>query len=287
MPKPFDATTKRLVELGPLDWVRFLGLPGSSATVLSADLSTVTTEADRVLRVEHEFPYGIHLEFQASRDETLELRGLRYNALAEYSLGIPIHTVLVLLRPDADDPQLTGRRLRTGVTGAPYLEFYYSVVRLWQVPLETILAGGLSTLPLALLSEAPRSALPHVVEQLAARMESANVAGEAARELWSAAYILAGLRFAPSTLTRVFQGVRQMKESSTYQAILREGRTEGRTEGRLAEARALLLRQGTHKFGPPTRGERSRLSAVRSLERLEALAERLLDVQSWEELLTK
>jgi predicted transposase YdaD len=76
-----------------------------------------------------------------------------------------------------------------------------------------------------------------------------------------------------------------MRESATYQAILREGRTEGRTAGRLAEARSLLLRQGARKFGTPTRAERGRLSATRSLERLESLAERLLDVQSWEELL--
>jgi hypothetical protein len=83
--KPFDATTKRLVELGPMDWVSFLGLPGTDATLLSADLSTVTAGADRVLRVEHEPPYGLHLEFQASRDVAMDLRCLRYNVLAEYA----------------------------------------------------------------------------------------------------------------------------------------------------------------------------------------------------------
>src|SRR5437588_6282854 len=42
-----------------------------------------------------------------------------------------------------------------------------------------------------------------------------------------------------------------MKESSTYQAALEEGRSEGRSEGRIAEARRLLLFVGTARFGPP------------------------------------
>ena len=50
-----------------------------------------------------------------------------------------------------------------------------------------------------------------------------------------------------------------MKESSTYQAILEEGRTEGRVEGRtegaVAEARKLLRLMGDDAFGLPVFGE--------------------------------
>ena len=46
-----------------------------------------------------------------------------------------------------------------------------------------------------------------------------------------------------------------MKESSTYQAILEEGRTEGRTEGQtegaLAEAKKVLRLLGDDAFGAP------------------------------------
>jgi predicted transposase YdaD len=76
-----------------------------------------------------------------------------------------------------------------------------------------------------------------------------------------------------------------MKESTTYQAILREGRAEGLAEGRGEEAQAILLRQGTKRFGVPSEEARSALEAITAIERLEALTERLLDVESWDELL--
>ncbi len=48
--------------------------------------------------------------------------------------------------------------------------------------------------------------------------------------------------------------------SSTYQAILEEGRNEGRGEGAVAEARRLLRLQGEEAFGPRTRELRLGLS---------------------------
>ena len=72
-----------------------------------------------------------------------------------------------------------------------------------------------------------------------------------------------------------------MKESTTYQAILEEGRAEGRAEG---ERRGLLL-LGSQRLGPPDATTRSALNAIDSVERLERMLERLLKVESWEELL--
>ena len=69
MSKRFDAATKQLVETRPADWLAFLGLPGTGASVVDADLSTVTAEADRVVRVDNgPLPYLLHVEFQASYD---------------------------------------------------------------------------------------------------------------------------------------------------------------------------------------------------------------------------
>ncbi|WP_395146554.1 hypothetical protein [Armatimonas sp.] len=52
MAKPFDATTKFLVETHSADWVRLLGLPYAEAKLLDTDLSTVTAAADTLLRVQ-------------------------------------------------------------------------------------------------------------------------------------------------------------------------------------------------------------------------------------------
>ena len=40
MATPFDATTKTLVDFGPEDWLRFLGLPFTTCQVIDSDLAT-------------------------------------------------------------------------------------------------------------------------------------------------------------------------------------------------------------------------------------------------------
>jgi predicted transposase YdaD len=81
-----------------------------------------------------------------------------------------------------------------------------------------------------------------------------------------------------------------MRESVTYQAILREGRQEGiivgRIEGRLDAARRILLRQGTKRFGVPDATTVATIEAIEDLGRLETMVDRLVDgqIQSWDDL---
>jgi hypothetical protein len=72
-----------------------------------------------------------------------------------------------------------------------------------------------------------------------------------------------------------------MRDSSTYQAILDEGRVEGRVEGE----RRLLLLLGTPRFGEPDAATRTRIESITDSETLERLAARLLSTSSWDELL--
>ena len=76
-----------------------------------------------------------------------------------------------------------------------------------------------------------------------------------------------------------------MEESVTYQAIVRRGREEGREEGRVQATRELLRRLGEKRFGPPPAAVQAALAAITDVAQLERLSERLLDVESWEELL--
>jgi hypothetical protein len=65
-----------------------------------------------------------------------------------------------------------------------------------------------------------------------------------------------------------------------------EGRAKGREEGRMDEVRAMLLRQGRRKFrAAPSRKQQQTLKGITDLGQLEALAERLVDVKSWTDLL--
>lgn len=280
MPKPFDATTKSLIELRPADWLAYLGLPDAAVEVIDADLSTVTASADKVLRVRETPPWLLNLEPQAGYERDLGERLLEYSVLLRRRHHLGVRTIVLLLRPAVDGPRVTGREDHFLPEGHQYLWFEYGVVRAWQIPVGDMLAGGLGTLPLAPLADVPQAELPGVIRQMETRI-SAEAAPETAGVLWTATYVPMGLRYSGAVAERLLEGVRQMKESVTYQKIVEEGRVEGRVE----EARALLLRLGRKRFGPPSPAAEAALAGITAIERLEALSERLLDAESWEELL--
>lgn len=78
-----------------------------------------------------------------------------------------------------------------------------------------------------------------------------------------------------------------MRESSTYQAILEEGRTEGRTEGAVAEAKRVLRLQGDAAFGPPDARTAALIEQLNDLVRLEELLTRVRTAGSWRDLFSR
>src|SRR5208337_2574444 len=111
MSKLFDALTRSLLEKYPADWLNQLGLiHGEPVRVINSDLSSVTAEADKVIRVEGPQPWLVHIELQAGYDRTLPRRLLRYNALLNVKHDLAVHTVAILLHHGADGPELTGER---------------------------------------------------------------------------------------------------------------------------------------------------------------------------------
>ena len=157
----------------------------------------------------------------------------------------------------------------------------YDVLRVWDRPVSDFLSAPLGLLPLAPLAGVRQPDLAAVVGRMKAR-----IAREAAppldTKLWSATYMLMGLRFDEAVINAVLEGVMRMEESVTYQAILRRGRQEGRAEG----ARAMVLRGGRKKFGPPTAAHEAALNAITDIYRLESLVEKSYDAATWDELLS-
>jgi predicted transposase YdaD len=154
------------------------------------------------------------------------------------------------------------------------------VIRAWEQPVDAVLAGGLGTLPLAPMADVSEAELPSIVHRMGERIRSEASPDEAAT-LWTSTYVLMGLRYPPGLAEQILRGVRGMRESSTYQVILAEGRVEGRIE----EARDVLLRLGRKRFGPSDDRVQATIQGISSRERLEELSERLLDVTTWQELL--
>jgi predicted transposase YdaD len=276
--QPFDTSTKELIETQPADWLEFVGLGRREVDVINADLATITAAADKVLRVQAPVPGLAHLELQADYDAELDERTLQYSVLLRRRHSLAVKSVVVLLRPQADGPRMTGELRYHDPEEDWYLIFRYRIVRVWQKPVEEVLAGGLGALPLAPLTQVAEERLPGVIRRMEERIRQEASPGEAGI-LWAATYLLLGLRLTDERAARLLEGVRGMKESTTYQAILREGRVE--------EALAILLRLGNRRFGPPSDEARAALEAITDIERLEALTERVLDVESWDELLAE
>jgi predicted transposase YdaD len=284
--KPFDATTKELIETDPAGWVAYLGCaaPPSAVRMVDADLSTVTTDTDKVIRVDDPEPWLLHLDIQTGANWEMERRLLRFNVLLHHRHGLPVASAVVLLRKAANMTWLTGRLPFAPPVG-PAWELRYQVIRVWERPAAEFLTGPLGLLPLAPLADIKSDDLPRVVADMRSRIDAQSGRPLAAK-LWAATYVLMGLRFGEALIENVLSGVLQMEESVTYQAILRRGRESGRQEGRAEEAVKTLLMQGRMKFQvPASEVQEAALNAITDLARLEALLGRILVVNSWDELL--
>jgi hypothetical protein len=134
-------------------------------------------------------------------------------------------------------------------------------------------------LTLAPLGDVARERLPEVIERMRERLEG-EAPYEQRRELWAATFLLMGLRYENALIEQLLKGVQGMEESTTYQLIL--GR--GEAKGEVKEARKLVLRLGRKRFGEPDASVQKALRDA-SLDRLEEMADRLLQAETWQELL--
>ena len=292
---------KQLIEADPLAWLHFVGLPGETAMLFDPELSSFVADADKMLRVTNP-NYLAHLELQSTYKAFLGDRTLFHNVVAHHKHGLPVISVVILLRKEADGPAMTGR------VAYGDLNFGYTIVRLWELSAAEMLAAPLALLPLVPLTDLSETELPTVVQQMAARYElEASEADSDA--FWAATMLLMGLKYPPEFTIELLKGVMKMTESSTYQYILREGmkggiakglaegkavgleegkaegKAEGIAKGKAEEARAILMRIGTKRFGDADAYTQIALDAFTSHEQFELLVDRALEVESWRELL--
>jgi predicted transposase YdaD len=284
--KPYDALARMLLEAHPADWLALLGLGRDAPVqVVNSDVSTVTAEADKVLLIEAPAPWIVHVEVQTSHKTDLPRRLLRYNALLNVRHDLPVHSVAVLLFPEADGPAIDGVLRQASPDGRCRLELHYQVTRIWEASAEE-LAAGLGTVPLAALVLPSPEDLPPLVDRLKAAFALHPTPDEG--EIWTALYILIGRRFRDDALAdRLLRGIRAMQDSVTYQKIVGEGERKGRIEGQLDEARVLLLRLGARRFSEPDPTIRQRIGELADLERLERMIEQVLTAGGWDELIAE
>jgi predicted transposase YdaD len=298
MPNPFDAANKHLVRPHPADWLALAGLPvGRSIKIVDVDLSAVSAAADKLLQVDGPSPYMAHQEFQSGPDNDLDLRILGYNVLARRQFRLAVRSVVFALRPQAITPRVRGHVL-DGSDPDFELQFRYRLIRVWELPPAKLLDGGIGTLPLAPISAVTQAQLPAMIETMAKRFDAEAPASEVP-DLWSVTRILLGLKWPRSVVGPLLKGALKMRESDTYQEILEEGVeigvargvaqgvAQGVEQGREQEARSIIIRTGSKRYGPPSESIRSRLESISDVTALEAIMDRLVEgaASSWADLI--
>jgi hypothetical protein len=261
--------------------------------IIDADIATIAGATDKVIRVTGPPDWLLAVDFQAGHDALAKLPDvLLYNSALFRRHGVLTRSLLVLLHAGADSPKLTGLYERGFPDQAFDVALRYALVRVWQVPAQKWLSGGLGLVPLAPLGAVQPEELPEVIAQMKKRFGRKVLPARAA-ELWSATYILMGLRYEQVLIQKLLQGVMTMKESVTYQAILQEGEAKGKAEGKaeglalgeIEEAKKILVLLARNRFGEPPAQALAAIAAVSDVKKLEDLSVRLLEAASWQDLL--
>jgi hypothetical protein len=144
MPKAFDATFKDLVATFPGNFGAAFDLAGPVPLFVdNVELSVVSAATDVVLGRGQPPDAFIILDFQASGAKDLLSRTLMYNAVLHHHKQVPVHSILVLLRPVAYMDQL-----ERGVHYAVWpvrgqTDHRCELIKLWERPVEQFLTAGL------------------------------------------------------------------------------------------------------------------------------------------------
>jgi len=272
------STLKTLAELSPADWLPLVKRRRRRVTVEDSDVGTIVSGAtDKLFRVHDEPEYLLHLDVEAGHFRAdLPLRLRFYNSVFEYRHQRVALSAAVLLAPQADSPQWNGLLQRGLPNETPRGILRYDVIRVWQLPVDQLLAGGPGTLALAPISAVSEGDVRQVVRRVKERLTGPKSPRRAA-DVLAAVYVLLGLRYTDDFADALFEEVLGMEESSTYRAIVRRGREE--------EGRHMLLLMGEAKFGPPDAAARAAIESITDVAQLEELAVRLITADRWQELL--
>ncbi|HEV3024830.1 MAG TPA: hypothetical protein VGX76_20275 [Pirellulales bacterium] len=240
----------------------------------------MTTAADLILGLGEPLEEVIHFEFQSSAAAWKHADLMAYNALLFAQLHVHVHTVMVLLRPEAAHANTTGVVTYAPRPGRGKMDFVYEVVRLWERPAEELLAADLGVAPLAVLGRLPRDlsledGLTAVVQRIVERLTK-EASPDKAKKLLTETLLLTGLRVRRDAAVRIFRGIRIMQESDTYLMILDEGREKG--------AREYILIVGEERLGPPDESIKAGLDIVTDLDRLKRMVRRAAKAANWQEI---
>ena len=296
---------RTLYDREPADWLDYLRIavpdPGQ-LRILDSNVSTIGAEVDKAVWVGGPEPFIVHTEFVSGRKRDLPEVAFGYNTLLTQKYQVPVWSVIVLLRPAADGPELTGVLEKSFPGRGQSLLFRYEVIRIWLEPPEKLLKAGLAVLPLAPVSNVAPEQLEEVVTAVAERLKAARPipqqpTGVVDGDLW-------GLHGAASSAAEQGEadyrggqgddlGHSRHRRVVGLSGHLRRGRGQGSGRGG-AKGGGEPCRRGTqcHPRRSAQEAGRARtsvllslLAALGDLDRLNLLLDALLDAATWDDLL--
>lgn len=270
MPATADIGSKRLVELAPHTWVRWLtGDPTATALdVLSGEFHWVARATDVLLKA-HSAQHGPFLlvnEIQFRPDVAMARRIRAYAALAEERYDLPVFPVVLNILPPSAN---------TTIAQSYHSEFMglmahqdYKVVNLWEVEAEAVLAQDwVSLLPFAPVLKGGDN--PLIIRQALARLRQ----DERLADMETLLAFFATFVLTPEEVQRLMRwNMTILRESPWYVEIEKEGLQkglemglqQGLQQGRLQGQIEMLLSLLDYRFGvtkPELAGHLRRLSS--------------------------
>src|SRR6266568_9661637 len=240
----FDNVMKRLIGTYGDQFTHWLDPDATFIQPLNIELKSQHIHADALLQVTKRKKPGIlHLEVQTAKDPDMGIRLLEYNALASRQYDhLPVSSYVIYLRDVQDVPEPPYIRRFPDEQGQEVHRFFYTSIKLADIPAEVILQSGLlGLLPFVTLTKGGKKpkVVKTMIEQLAERK---------AFDLLMMAQVLGGLVFeeenereAFKRRFRMFQNV--LQESWVYQEIgqefLEKGLEKGREEERQKSVQSL------------------------------------------------
>ncbi len=273
----FDSVSKFQIEQYPVDFATWLlGEPIALTRLEPTELSVEPIRADSIILLQSP-ELILHCEFQTDPDPKMPFRMADYRLRGYRKFPHKRMVQVVIYLRETSSELVDQTTFQAGE-----LNHRFQVIRIWEVP-ASILLGSTGLLPYAVLGQTEDriSVLQQVstlIEELP-RTEQSN--------LFAVTSVLAGLKLDRAVIQRLMRS-EVMKESVIYQDILAEGeqkgRVEGRVEGRTEEARSMVTRQLTKRFGSLPVKLQAQFNAL-SIDQIESLGEDLLDFTTINDLL--
>jgi hypothetical protein len=283
-----EAILRKLVGMDPGAFLSLVGFSSAGpVTLIEWGVFPHVVPVDMVLRASAKEPWLAVVELVTRRDADVVARLEVTSIHVAIRLNLPIAPVVVLVRPEADDSGITGRKVVRGPGGEAITEFSYEVARIWQEP-PAHPPGGRQTSTLERLQD---SGLPDLIRTLQGRVAASRSGQESEPVTW----LVFALPDAARVDQKVLDEVTELERMAPCVYLMVDKRDDGRIVSReegCAVMRWKLFQQGIRRFGLPDERIASIIGCITSPRRLTALDHMIARIASndrpittWDQLL--